>query len=990
MSQVIEYASRNDGTDVLQKTNETLDPMDWKSFRVQAHRMLDDMFNYTENIRERPVWQPMSSDVRARFRSAVPRLPSDLASVHEEFMQNILPFAAGNVHPGFMGWVHGGGTPVGMVAEMLAAGLNANLGGRDHAPVEVEREVVQWTRLIFGFPESATGLFVAGTSMANLIAVVIARDTALGFDVRRHGIAAETKGLTAYASTAVHGCIGKAMDISGIGSDALRLIPVDPRHRIDLGALERAIQTDRDAGFTPFLVVGSAGTVDTGAIDDLAGISELCQREKLWFHVDGAYGALAMLAPALAPQLKGIERADSLAFDFHKWGQVPYDAGYILVRDGELHRNAFASPGAYLQRTQRGLAAGSTWPCDLGPDLSRGFRALKTWMTLKVYGTDALGAVISRTCELARYLESRILETAELELMAPVALNIVCFRYRSEDSDSINEQIVIDLQESGIVAPSTTRIGGQLAIRAAIVNHRTGRSEIDALIDSTLALGRASQERSISRRVAQTAPQIPTHDALQAQLQTVEEQLTSQPDSIALLFQRGSILEHLGRSIEARSSWLALLQLEPDHVGALNSLGNLLFAAGENAEAQKIYKEAIAVQPDDPMSRVNFANLLIKIKEPEKAREHLEHALKIDPNYRPAHAGLSFVLADLGDAEKAAWHRRTAFQGRCVIPAAYRGKEPPVTVLELISTSGGNLRTEPFLTDRIFKKYLVVTEFYDPSTTPLPPHQLIVNAIGDADVATSALGGAQSVLAHTTAPVINSPAAVLTTGRCDIARRLAGISGVVTPKIISLSRELLGSPDAETMLNQYGFAFPLLLRTPGFHGGDHFLRVETPDELPAALAQLPGRDLTVIQYLDARASDGKTRKYRVIMIDGQLYPLHAAISSHWKIHYFSAEMTDYPEHRAEDAAFLANMSSVLGPRAMKALKEIQATLGLDYGGIDFGLNEEGEVLLFEANATMAFFPPGEDERWNYRRPAVENICRAVRTMLFDRAAVEAI
>jgi hypothetical protein len=348
---------------------------------------------------------------------------------------------------------------------------------------------------------------------------------------------------------------------------------------------------------------------------------------------------------------------------------------------------------------------------------------------------------------------------------------------------------------------------------------------------------------------------------------------------------------------------------------------------------------------------------------------------------------LSFVLADLGNPEKAAWHRRTAFQGRCVIPAAYRGKEPPVTVLELISTSGGNLRTETFLTDRFFKKYLVAAEFYDPATTTLPPHQLIVNAIGDADVATSALAGAQSVLAHTTAPVINPPAAVLTTGRCDIARRLAGISGVVTPKIISLSRELLASSDAESTLNRHGFAFPLLLRTPGFHGGDHFLRVETSGELPAALAQLPGRDLTVIQYLDARASDGKTRKYRVMMIDGQLYPLHAAISSQWKIHYFSAEMTDYAEHRAEDAAFLTNMNSVLGPRAMRALKEIQATLGLDYGGIDFGLHEKGDVLLFEANATMAFFPPGEDERWNYRRPAVENICRAVRKMLLDRAAV---
>ena len=213
--------------------------------------------------------------------------------------------------------------------------------------------------------------------------------------------------LAAYASCAVHCSITKAMDISGLGSDALRLIPIDDRHRMDLAALAQAIQKDRRAGIAPFLIVGTAGTVNTGAVDDLAGIADLCRREKVWFHVDGAYGALAMLAPDLAPKLNGISRADSLAFDFHKWAQVPYDAGYILVRDGTLQKNAFSSPSAYLERTERGLAANSPWPCDFGPDLSRGFRALKTWATLKVYGTNAIGAVISHTCELARYLESR-------------------------------------------------------------------------------------------------------------------------------------------------------------------------------------------------------------------------------------------------------------------------------------------------------------------------------------------------------------------------------------------------------------------------------------------------------------------------------------------------------------------------------------------------------------------------------------------------------
>jgi glutamate/tyrosine decarboxylase-like PLP-dependent enzyme len=468
----------------------SLDPVDWAAFCAQAHLMLDDMLGYIEKIRERPVWQPIPDAVRARFRSPAPRVGEELAQVHAEFMQDVLPYTQGNVHPGFMGWVNGGGTPVGMVAEMLAAGLNANLGGRDHIPVEVERQVTAWVREIFGFPQGATGLFVTGTSMANLIAVLIARDAALGFEVRASGVAAEPRRLTAYTSNAVHGCVPKAMDIAGLGSDALRLIPTDSCFRIDLAALAEAIQRDREAGFTPFLVVGTAGTVNTGAVDDLAGLADLCRREKLWFHVDGAFGALARLAPDLAPKLNGIERADSVAFDFHKWGQAPYDAGFILVRDGEAHKNAFALPAAYLQRAERGLAAGSPWPCDFGPDLSRGFRALKVWFTLKVYGTEALGASISRCCALARYLEDRIAVTPELELMAPVELNIVCFRYRAEDTNRVNEAIVVALQESGVVAPSTTRIGGRTAIRAAIVNHRTSRAEIDALVDGALSLGR--------------------------------------------------------------------------------------------------------------------------------------------------------------------------------------------------------------------------------------------------------------------------------------------------------------------------------------------------------------------------------------------------------------------------------------------------------------------------------------------------------------------
>ncbi len=207
------------GIDPQAEANETLDPTDWSEFRAQSHRMLDDMLGYIENIRERPVWQPIPDEVRARFHSPAPRQGEDLARIHAEFMRDVLPYAQGNVHPGFMGWVNGGGTPVGMVAEMLAAGLNANLGGRDHIPVEVERQVSEWVREIFGFPAGASGLFVTGTSMANLIAVLVARDAALGVEVRDCGVAAKPKKLTAYTSNAVHGCIPKAMDIAGLGSE---------------------------------------------------------------------------------------------------------------------------------------------------------------------------------------------------------------------------------------------------------------------------------------------------------------------------------------------------------------------------------------------------------------------------------------------------------------------------------------------------------------------------------------------------------------------------------------------------------------------------------------------------------------------------------------------------------------------------------------------------------------------------------------------------
>jgi aromatic-L-amino-acid decarboxylase len=389
-----------------------------------------------------------------------------------------------------MGWVQGGGTVVGMLAEMLAAGLNANVGGRDHMAIAVEQQLASWTREMFGFPDGATGLFVTGASQANFLAALVARCRALGRDARRTGLGAEGLQLRAYASTAVHGCVRRALDMMGLGENALRTIAVDEGHRINLTALSEAIAEDRRNGWTPFLVVGTAGTVDTGAIDDLTSLAAVARSQDMHFHVDGALGALGVLSPAVAPRLSGIELADSIAFDWHKWGQVPYDAGYLLVRDGALHSRSFAADAAYLQRSPRGLAGGGWWPCDYGPDLSRGFRALKTWFTLKAYGAARIGETIAETCRLARRLGELVAAEPELELMAPIALNIVCFRFRDAAADALNAEIVMRLHEAGRVAPSLTRLDGRTAIRAAIVNHRTDERDIAALVRSALETGR--------------------------------------------------------------------------------------------------------------------------------------------------------------------------------------------------------------------------------------------------------------------------------------------------------------------------------------------------------------------------------------------------------------------------------------------------------------------------------------------------------------------
>jgi aromatic-L-amino-acid/L-tryptophan decarboxylase len=471
-----------------------LDPQDWEEFRELAHRMLDEAIDFTAGVRDRPVWQPVPADVRMRLSEPVPLEGLPLETVCAEFQDSILPYATGNVHPRFLGWVHGSGQAGNLVAEMLAAAMNCNCGGRDHGAIYVERAIIEWCRQIFGFPAEASGLLLSGTSMANLVALGVARHAA-DPSVRSRGFTDAPAKLVAYASAEAHESVAKALEMLGLGSASLRRIPVHSDFTMQIDALRAAVTADRVAGLRPFCAVGSAGTVNTGAIDDLDQIASLCASENIWFHVDGAFGALCILSDALRSRLKGIERADSLAFDFHKWMHVQYDAGCVLVRNGALHRAAFATRPAYLDRLPRGLAGGENWPCDFGPELSRSFRALKVWFAMKQHGTRKFGELIEQNCTQARFLAARVAKESDLEILAPASLNIVCFRCRNSamtesELDLLNEDIIADLQESGIAAPSTSRIAGHLAIRVNITNHRTRAADLDLLVDSVLQAAR--------------------------------------------------------------------------------------------------------------------------------------------------------------------------------------------------------------------------------------------------------------------------------------------------------------------------------------------------------------------------------------------------------------------------------------------------------------------------------------------------------------------
>ncbi len=481
-------------------SDDSLDPRDWAELRALAHRALDETFDAVAGIRERPPWRPIPPEIRAAIAAdPLPRAPADPAQVYATFLERVAPYAVDNRHPRFFGWVHGAGTPAGIIAALLAAGMNANVGGRDHAAVEVERRVIRWWCEVFGFPATASGILTTGTSMANLIAILVARHKALA-RVRSDGLAGEPA-LVGYTSAEAHASLAGAFDVAGLGKAALHRIPSADGTAFSAQLLRMLIAHDRAAGRKPFIIIATAGSASTGSIDDLNALAGIAREENLWFHVDGAFGALAQLAPSLRERIAGIERADSIAFDLHKWLHVPYDSGAVLIRDGALHEATFADHAPYLQRNTRGTAAGEPWFTDFGPELSRGFRALGVWFTMKTYGLDRFGELIARQCAMAHALGERIKATSPLELLAPVALNIVCFRYvpphpageldelSERRTDELNARLLIDLQERGLAVPSSTHVDGKFALRLNVMNHRTTQADLDAVLAAVLELG---------------------------------------------------------------------------------------------------------------------------------------------------------------------------------------------------------------------------------------------------------------------------------------------------------------------------------------------------------------------------------------------------------------------------------------------------------------------------------------------------------------------
>jgi aromatic-L-amino-acid/L-tryptophan decarboxylase len=461
--------------------------------------------DHLSSIPNEPVFRPVPADLAERFLSApAPVEGASPDDILREFCESIAPYPFGNGHPRFWGWVNSPPAVMGVFAEALAAAMNPSCAGGNHAAIYVERQVINWLRGLIGFPASAMGLLVSGGSMATLTALAVARHVRCGGDVRVEGLRNAPQPFAFYMSAEAHSCARKAIELLGFGSSSVRTIATTDDYRMGVGALEATIAHDVANAVRPIAVIATAGTTNTGAIDDLAAIRDVCDRHGLWMHVDAAYGGPAILAHECSEALKPMAKADSVALDPHKWMFVPVEAGFVMIRDGDSMRDTFSLVPPYI-RSAGGAAGvyGLPWFSEYGFQQTRGFRALKVWMTLKHFGLDGHKTAIEQNVGLARYLAERVQAAPDFELTAPPGLSIVCFRYVGEAATMADEGALADLnralleqlQLGGEAFLTSTELRGRYTLRACIVNHRSTRSDIDRMLEALRALGAAYQQR---------------------------------------------------------------------------------------------------------------------------------------------------------------------------------------------------------------------------------------------------------------------------------------------------------------------------------------------------------------------------------------------------------------------------------------------------------------------------------------------------------------
>jgi hypothetical protein len=455
--------------------------------------------------------------------------------------------------------------------------------------------------------------------------------------------------------------------------------------------------------------------------------------------------------------------------------------------------------------------------------------------------------------------------------------------------------------------------------------------------------------------------------------------LTIRPDHAVAANNMGNAYQKMGRFDDAVCCYRRARDARPGSAEIRTNLGRSLDASGHSRQALEELRGALELAPDSAEIHFHIASLLEDQLFLEEARNFYEAALRLRADYPAAHLGLGNVLADLGFEDEAWEQRRRGHAERVLSTTPALRNDHPVRVLKLLSAAGGNIPLDQVLTPFDFEVSSLIVEFADQLPAP-ERHDTVINAIGDADRCQRGLEAAAALLRGCSVRVLNPPERVLATGRKTLADRLGGLDGVRTPRVHSLPRHLFRDGRAAATLAAEGWRCPLLLRAPGYHSGHHFPRVETFDLVDAAGVALPGDHVLAIEWLDSAGTDGLFRKYRAMLLGGAVYPLHLAISPHWKVHYFSSDMAKGEAYRAEELRYLSNPEAVIGERAMTALRRIGEALGLDYAGVDFALGADGEVLVFEANATMRIVPPPSGPLGDCRRPFIERAMAAARTM----------